>query len=69
MAQISYVDFILYEILYHFSAYDVNYLKPYSNLSALKGRFEELPQIQKFMTSKEYVKGPCFHPMYVKHKI
>ncbi|OXA49673.1 glutathione S-transferase Mu 1 isoform X2 [Folsomia candida] len=67
--QISYVDFMLYEILHQYSLYDPKYLSPCGALLKLKANFEELPAIKKYMASPEYIAAPCFHPMYAKHKV
>jgi len=58
-----YVDFILYEILYHYTSFDANYLAPYEGLCAYKRRFEEIPTIKSYMASPDYIKGPCINPM------
>ncbi|XP_021952842.1 glutathione S-transferase [Folsomia candida] len=67
--QISYVDFMLYEVLHGYSLYDPEFLKPYPGLLKLKANFEEIPQIKKFIASPEYIKGPCYHPTFMKHKV
>lgn len=66
--QISYVDFILYEMLYHFTTYKADYLDKYSNLAKFKKQFEEIPAIAKYIASADYVKAPCINP-YAKIKI
>jgi len=58
--QISYVDFLLYEILYHYTLCDASLVKPFANLMSYLKNFESIPQISKFMASPNYMKGPCF---------
>ncbi|OXA37982.1 glutathione S-transferase Mu 1 [Folsomia candida] len=67
--QLFYVDFLLYEVLYQFEAYDPDYFKAYPSLSKFKGRLEALPEIRKYMESPSYVSGPCVHPFFARLKI
>lgn len=66
LLQISYVDFMLYEMLYQYTLYDAEYLKSYPALAQLKDNFEDIPQIREFIASPSYIKGPCYHPMFMK---
>jgi len=61
--KISYVDFILYEMLYHYTTYNAEYLDKYPVLSQYKKSFEEIPAIAKYIASDDYIKGPCINPM------
>jgi len=66
--KISYVDFMMYEVLHHYVRYDEAYLTPYPNLTKFKKNFEDLPKIRDFMRSHKYIKDPVYHPLVVKHK-
>ncbi|OXA55101.1 glutathione S-transferase Mu 1 [Folsomia candida] len=66
--KISYVDFMLYEMLYQYTLYDADYLERYPALLKYKSNFEEIPQIKKFIASPGYLKGPCYHPLFMKYK-
>jgi len=59
-SQITYVDFLLYEILYHYTMADASLVKPFANLMSYMKNFESIPQISKFIASPNYLKGPCF---------
>jgi hypothetical protein len=48
-----------------YSRYDANLLKPFPKLLEFMADFEALPAIAKHIQSPEYVKGPCFHPVYM----
>jgi len=58
----TYVDFIFYEMLYHFVKFDANYLQPYPNIEAYKSNFESIPEIAAAMKSPSYLTGPCIGP-------
>lgn len=60
--QISYVDFLLYEMIFHYTTYQADYLEKYPVLVAFKRNFEEIPQISEYISSKQYIKGPCINP-------
>jgi len=66
--KITYVDFLLYEILYHYKTYDGKILDPYPGLQGFMKNFENVPQIAKYIISPEYIKGPCANP-FAKHPI
>jgi len=66
--QITYVDFIMYEMLFHFTTFQQDYLGKYLNLQKFKQRFEELPAIAEYIASSDYIKGPCINP-FAKIKI
>jgi len=66
--KITYVDFLLYEILYHYKTYDDKILNSYPGLQGYMKNFETVPTISKYMASPEYIKGPCANP-YAKHPI
>jgi len=63
--KISYVDFMLYEVLHGYKTYDAKWLAPYPNLIKFMADFEAVPNIKKFLESPENIKGPCFHPMFM----
>lgn len=60
--QISYVDFILYEMMYHYTSYDADYFTKYPSLARFKKTFEGIPAIAQYITSPAYIKGPCNNP-------
>lgn len=57
---ITYVDFLTYEILFQMTVFNPKCLDKFPNLTAYIRRFEELPAIQKYMNSDSFIKGPCF---------
>jgi len=61
--QISYVDFIMYEMLFHFTQYQADYVDKYPELKRFMKAFEEIPEISKYIASSAYIKGPCNNPM------
>jgi len=67
--KISYVDFMLYEVLTHYHIYDPEYLKPYPGLLGFMKNLEDIPAMKKYLASPAHIPGPCFHPMFMKHKV
>ncbi|CAL8136797.1 unnamed protein product [Orchesella dallaii] len=55
---ITYVDFFLYECLYQFKKFDANCLDKFPNLAGLITRFENLPEIKKYIGSPKFLQGP-----------
>jgi len=58
----------MYEMMYHFEAFQGGYWAKYTNLVQFRKRFEEIPAIAKYMASSDYIKGPCINP-FAKIKI
>lgn len=61
--KLTYVDFIIYELLNHHIIYKPNILDGYCKLKEFLKRFEEIPQIAAFMKSEECFKGPINNKM------
>lgn len=61
--KISYLDFLLYEMLFHYTAFEATYLDKYPSLKNFKNSFEEIPGVAKYISSSQYIKGPCINPM------
>ncbi|XP_068211607.1 glutathione S-transferase Mu 4-like [Palaemon carinicauda] len=55
---ISYADFLTYEVLDQHLHLDPNCLKEFKNLQDFLTRFEELPAIRKYMASAEFLRTP-----------
>jgi len=53
-----YVDFVIYECLYHYTQYKAGILKPFPNLETFLKNFEGIPAISKFMNSANFLKAP-----------
>jgi glutathione S-transferase len=60
--QPTYVDFILYEIIYGFQTFDVKLLQQYPALDTFKKTFEAIPEIAAYIQSPKYIPGPCIAP-------
>ncbi|KFM59826.1 Glutathione S-transferase Mu 1, partial [Stegodyphus mimosarum] len=54
--KITYVDFMIYEALYHHKALAADCLNEFQNLKDFFDRFEELSTIQKYIQSPDYLK-------------
>lgn len=63
--KLTYVDFIMYELLTHHLIYKSNILEPYPKLTDFRKRFEEIPKIAAFMKSDKCFKGPINNKMAV----
>ncbi|CAL8136799.1 unnamed protein product [Orchesella dallaii] len=57
---ITYVDFFVYECLYHFIKFDSSCLDKFPNLKGLMTRFENLPEIKKYINSPKFLEGPIY---------
>lgn len=55
---ITYVDFLLYEMLAQHKLFAPDCLKNFSNLDEFVKRFEDLPTIKKYMKSDKFLKWP-----------
>jgi len=61
--ELTYVDFIMYELLDQHHLFDAAILQPYDNLVAFMKRFAEDPKIAAFMSSSKCFKGPVNNKM------
>jgi glutathione S-transferase len=62
-ANITFVDFVMYELLDQHRILEPDCLKSYPNLSALLDRFEKLPKIEAYMKSSRFMKNPINNKM------
>jgi len=66
--QISYVDFIMYEMIYQITVFQADYFEKYPIFLKFKKRFEEIPAIAEYIASSESMKWSCINP-FAKIKI
>ena len=57
---LTFVDFILWELLDHFNLFDENILMNFENLNSFKSRFASLPRIKEYLNSDRFMKSPCY---------
>ncbi|CAL8130032.1 unnamed protein product [Orchesella dallaii] len=57
---ITYVDFLVYEILYQLTIFDPNCLDKFNNLKEFMKRFESLPAINRYINSKDFLNAPLY---------
>lgn len=57
--QLSYVDFLFYDMLFFFKSYKSTILDNFPVLTSFMKAFESIPAIAKYMASPGYIKGPC----------
>jgi len=67
-SEVSYVDFYMYEILYHYKAVEsVTGLKlllnSFPTLEKYFKHFEAIPKMQEFMKTPGYISKPCYSTM------
>ena len=60
---LTYVDFMLWEILDHIELFDKSLFNGFDNLKNYKTRFAEIPRIKSYITSDRFMKGPCNNKM------
>ncbi|KFM68797.1 Glutathione S-transferase Mu 1, partial [Stegodyphus mimosarum] len=67
--KITYVDFMMYEVLYRHKLIAPDCLNKFQNLKDYFDRFEKLPAIQKYMQSPDYIKWPSHgdNAVYISH--
>jgi glutathione S-transferase len=53
--KITYVDFILYEVLFEFLRYNKDFLKPYPALENYVNAFESLPQLTEYIKTSSHL--------------
>ncbi|XP_057296514.1 glutathione S-transferase Mu 5-like isoform X3 [Hydractinia symbiolongicarpus] len=61
--KLTFVDFIMYELLDQHRLFKTDILQPYENLKAFMKSFEEIPEIAEFMKSEKCFKGPINNKM------
>ncbi|RWS11965.1 glutathione S-transferase Mu 1-like protein [Dinothrombium tinctorium] len=61
--KITYVDFLLYDLLDFNRLFEASSLDNFTNLKEYCDRFEALPAIDKYMKSGKYSRLPLFGPM------
>ncbi|RWS25455.1 glutathione S-transferase Mu 1-like isoform X2 [Leptotrombidium deliense] len=61
--KLTYVDFLLYEVLDFHRLFEATSLNAYENLKSYLERFEALPAIEKYMKSGKFSRLPVFGPM------
>lgn len=62
-ANISFVDFIMYELLDQHRILDPECLTSFGNITAFLDRFEKLPKIEAYMKSNRFMKSPLNNKM------
>jgi len=60
---ISYADFVAYEILDVNRLLDAESFTGFPKVTAFLKRFEDLPQIKKYMESENFIKWPVYSPL------
>jgi len=60
---LTFVDFMFWEILDHMVRFDAALFDGLENIKSYKGRFEALPKVNKYITSKDFMTGPCNNKM------
>jgi len=60
---VTYVDFMFWEILDHMKRFDDSLFKGLENLNGYFNRFAELPKIKAYITSENFMTGPCNNKM------
>jgi len=66
-SEVSYVDFYMYETLYHYKAVEgvsgLKILNAFPNLEKYFKHFEAMPKMQEFMKTPNYISKPCYSSM------
>eukprot|EP00096_Caligus_rogercresseyi_P001232 TRINITY_DN11961_c0_g1_i1.p1 TRINITY_DN11961_c0_g1~~TRINITY_DN11961_c0_g1_i1.p1 ORF type:complete len:255 (+),score=65.90 TRINITY_DN11961_c0_g1_i1:106-765(+) len=62
-SSITFVDFVMYELLDQHRTLDPSILGDFKNLSTFLGRFEKLPQIASYMKSDRFIQRPINNKM------
>ncbi|KXJ12315.1 Glutathione S-transferase Mu 3 [Exaiptasia diaphana] len=63
--KITFVDFVMYELLDQHKVFDASLLEPHKNLQAFMERIEALPKIAEYMKSDKFMTRPINNPMAV----
>jgi len=61
--KLTFVDFIMYELLDQHRMFDSTLLDSFDKLKAFMSRFEQVPKIQAFLSSSKCFKGPINNKM------
>lgn len=61
--QITYIDFLFYELLDVHSILEPTILADFPNLKAYHDRIEQLPTMAAYMKSDKFIKAPLNGPM------
>lgn len=61
--QITYIDFLVYELLDVHSALEPTILKDFPNLKAFHARVQALPAVAAYMKSDKFLAKPLNGPM------
>ena len=62
LAQITYVDFLMYDLLDIHSKFEPTILDEVANLKAYHDRIERLPTVAAYMKSDKFIKAPLNGP-------
>merc|ERR1712025_533438 len=60
---LTFVDFVMYELIDQHKVLVPDLLKPYTNLEAFQARFEALPKVAEYMKSSSFMKSPLNNKM------
>ncbi|XP_031572852.1 glutathione S-transferase Mu 3-like [Actinia tenebrosa] len=61
--KITFVDFVMYELLDQHKVFDASLLEPHANLKAYLERIEALPAIAAYMKSDKFITRPINNPI------
>ena len=62
IGRLSYLDFVLFEIMEMYVALDSNWMEEFQNLLGLHKRIRQIPAIKNYMDSNRYIKKPFLLP-------
>merc|ERR1711992_265045 len=60
---LTFVDFVMYELIDQHKDLVPDLLKPYTNLEAFQAKFEALPKVAEYMKSSSFMKTPLNNKM------
>jgi len=60
---LTYVDFMLWEVLDHFRLFEPSVFDGMDHLTAFMARFRSLPPIAAYLNSEMFNKFPCYNRM------
>ncbi|OXA57590.1 glutathione S-transferase Mu 1 [Folsomia candida] len=58
--ELSYLDFVVYEIFYRLKTYRTKFIEGHKNLLSYVDNFEAIPAIDAYIKSPAYIKTPCY---------
>ena len=64
VAKLNYVDLLAYETFYWMRLLAPGILDQFDNLTQFMNRFENLPAIKAYRSSKDYISWPLFGPFF-----